>query len=187
MMPCEVLIIKKDIYACPQPFLPLVLLALQWSNKQTAAGPLLGVVWGINEVVAHRSICYTVLMNYKDMALLTRLPLTAPDIAEEAGLLLFLRWLAFNGDKVNFSICQSALQPISCALHCAIVSLSIAIHLDFFDAPRHHHRKWKDVMSPSKYHGRLKMNLNFKVSKNPQFYSFINTQANRLQLIHLLF
>lgn len=37
--------------------------------------------------------------------------------------------LTFGGDTVNFSIGQSALQPITHALHITMVSLSIGINL----------------------------------------------------------
>lgn len=54
----------------------------EWLSSRVISGqPLalsLGVAWGINEVVAHRSICYALLMKYKDMVLLTLLPLTPP-------------------------------------------------------------------------------------------------------------
>lgn len=165
MMFFEVSIIKKKkkkkIFTCvlrPPP-------PSEWLSSGVISGqPLalsLGVAWGINEVVAHRSICYALLMKYKDMVLLTRAPTHSSSSwhAEEVGLLLVSRCLVFNGDKVNFSICQSALQPISCALRNTIVSLSKAIHLNFFDAAWRHHGEWKDVMPPSKYQARLEINL----------------------------
>lgn len=140
MMPFEVSIIRKRkkeeaIYVCPQtprthPHPPPPVRRFQWSNKWTAAGPLLGVAWGINEVAARS--CNALLMKYKDTVLLTRAPTHSSSWhAEEAALLLLCRCVVFNGDKVNFSICQSALQPMPCALRNTIGSLSKAIHLNF--------------------------------------------------------
>lgn len=107
--------------------------AFQWTNKWEAAGPLLAVAWGINEVAARGSICDALLMKYKDTVLLTRAPTHSSPLTCWGGSAGFglCRCVVFNGDKVNFSICQSALQPTSCALHHTIGPLSEAIHLNF--------------------------------------------------------
>lgn len=143
MMPFEVSIIrrrrrrsrkKRWSYLCVSSDPTTFSVAFQWSNKWTAAGPLPAVAWGINEVAAHRSICDALLMKYKDTALLTLAP-TRSRRAEEAALLLVCRCLVFNGDKVNFSICQSALRAnIMCPPRHNCVSFLRAIHLNSFDA-----------------------------------------------------
>lgn len=71
-----------------------------------------------------------------------------------------LNRLAFNGDEGNFSIYQSALQPISCALHTAILSSAIEIHLISSEIST---CQRKGTMFPSIYDGRGKSNLHLYV------------------------